>query len=195
MRQSASLLPTSVPAPAPVRAKSPCGSAARERSVRKEMTSLPIPTRCVFCDSVGTVSLAASTKHSGVFHCWRCQRCERVWPLSADEQQARDRPTSGTAPLLTVRRRCVVCDFIEEMTEAVEQDLCGPRCTRCNGPTERIEALSKQSRSHESNPHAAALGRLGGLKGGPARAAALSAKRRREIAQAAARARWCKRPR
>jgi hypothetical protein len=42
----------------------------------------------------------------------------------------------------------------------------------------------------EPNPHAAALGRLGGLKGGPARAAALSAKRRREIARAAARARW-----
>jgi hypothetical protein len=34
------------------------------------------------------------------------------------------------------------------------------------------------------------LGRLGGLKGGPARAAALSPKRRREIARAAADARW-----
>ena len=37
-----------------------------------------------------------------------------------------------------------------------------------------------------------ALGRLGGLKGGPARAAKLSAKRRREIASKAARARWGK---
>lgn len=37
---------------------------------------------------------------------------------------------------------------------------------------------------------AAQLGRLGGLKGGKARAAKLSEKRRSEIARAAARARW-----
>ena len=36
------------------------------------------------------------------------------------------------------------------------------------------------------------LGRLGGKKGGPARAAKLSPKRRREIAQKAAKARWGK---
>ena len=40
------------------------------------------------------------------------------------------------------------------------------------------------------NPAAVALGRLGGKKGGPARAAKLSAKRRREIAQKAAVTRW-----
>lgn len=40
------------------------------------------------------------------------------------------------------------------------------------------------------NPHAAALGRLGGKKGGPARALKLSAERRREIARIAAQARW-----
>jgi hypothetical protein len=40
------------------------------------------------------------------------------------------------------------------------------------------------------NPHAAALGRLGGLKGGPARADALTAEQRRVIARKAARARW-----
>jgi hypothetical protein len=39
------------------------------------------------------------------------------------------------------------------------------------------------------NPHAVALGRLGGAKGGPARAKVLSAKRRREIAQKAGLAR------
>ncbi|MEE8584158.1 MAG: hypothetical protein V3T83_04830 [Acidobacteriota bacterium] len=39
---------------------------------------------------------------------------------------------------------------------------------------------------------AAALGRRGGLKGGPARAKNLSAERRREIAKKAARARWKK---
>lgn len=37
---------------------------------------------------------------------------------------------------------------------------------------------------------AAQLGRLGGLKGGKARAAALSSKRRSEIARKAAQARW-----
>jgi hypothetical protein len=40
------------------------------------------------------------------------------------------------------------------------------------------------------DPAAVLLGRKGGLKGGKARAAALTPKRRREIAQKAARARW-----
>jgi len=42
------------------------------------------------------------------------------------------------------------------------------------------------------NPAAVELGRLGGQKGGPARAAKLSKKRRREIAKKAAQARWTK---
>ena len=42
----------------------------------------------------------------------------------------------------------------------------------------------------EKNPAAVALGRLGGKKGGPARAKKLSKKRRSEIAKKAARARW-----
>lgn len=44
------------------------------------------------------------------------------------------------------------------------------------------------------NPHAVALGRLGGLKGGKARAAKLSRKRRSDIAKKAAASRWNKRP-
>ena len=40
------------------------------------------------------------------------------------------------------------------------------------------------------DPAAVELGRKGGLKGGPARAAKLSAKKRSEIAKRAARARW-----
>jgi len=40
------------------------------------------------------------------------------------------------------------------------------------------------------NPAAVALGRLGGLKGGVARAEALTAKRRKEIAMKAAKSRW-----
>jgi len=42
------------------------------------------------------------------------------------------------------------------------------------------------------NPHAVALGRLGGLKGGPARAKKLSKKKRSEIARKAAQKRWSK---
>jgi hypothetical protein len=42
----------------------------------------------------------------------------------------------------------------------------------------------------EKNPAAVALGRLGGLKGGKARAAKLSPAQRRKIAKRAAKARW-----
>ena len=49
--------------------------------------------------------------------------------------------------------------------------------------------------SGSKNPHAAALGRLGGLKGGRARAAALTPEERHTIACKAARARWHKKKR
>ena len=49
---------------------------------------------------------------------------------------------------------------------------------------------TKKNNQPAKNPAAVALGRLGGLKGGKARKAKLSAKRRKEIAQKAARARW-----
>ena len=42
------------------------------------------------------------------------------------------------------------------------------------------------------NPHAVALGRLGGLKGGKARFEKLTPEQRKEIAQKAAHARWAK---
>jgi len=42
----------------------------------------------------------------------------------------------------------------------------------------------------QKNPAAVALGRLGGLKGGKARAKKLSARKRKQIAKKAARARW-----
>ena len=44
----------------------------------------------------------------------------------------------------------------------------------------------------EKNPAAVALGKLGGLKGGKARAAKLTDERKSEIAQRAAKARWAK---
>jgi hypothetical protein len=42
----------------------------------------------------------------------------------------------------------------------------------------------------EKNPFAVALGRLGGLKGGPARASKLTAAQRKQIAKNAAVKRW-----
>lgn len=44
----------------------------------------------------------------------------------------------------------------------------------------------------EKNPHAVALGKLGGMKGGLARAKKLSAEERKEAARKAAKARWGK---
>ncbi len=56
----------------------------------------------------------------------------------------------------------------------------------------RISSETTGSPKPEKNPAAVELGRLGGLKGGKARAAKLSAKKRKEIARKAAKARWTK---
>lgn len=55
-------------------------------------------------------------------------------------------------------------------------------------------ARKKEEAPQEKNAAAVALGRLGGLKGGAARAKALSKKRRSEIAKKAAAKRWGKKP-
>jgi hypothetical protein len=54
------------------------------------------------------------------------------------------------------------------------------------------KAEPTKPKAQEKNPAAVALGRLGGLKGGAARATKLSKKRRAEIAKFAAEARWKK---
>jgi hypothetical protein len=56
--------------------------------------------------------------------------------------------------------------------------------------TPRIVSLPPKS--PRKNPAAVALGRLGGIKGGPARKEKLNAERRDQIASDAARARWAK---
>ncbi len=53
-----------------------------------------------------------------------------------------------------------------------------------------VEKTTKQP--VKKNPAAVALGKLGGIKGGPARALKLSAKKRKQIAKKAAEARWGK---
>jgi hypothetical protein len=92
--------------------------------------------------------------------------------------------------MLEVRRRCLVCDAETRIIEPERTEPIGYPCPECHAPTERVEVLAHKLRTAAPNPHAAALGRLGGLKGGPARAAALSPERRREIARRAAARRW-----
>jgi hypothetical protein len=86
-----------------------------------------------------------------------------------------------------------VCDWTEIVEEPEDTDAIGPLCSRCHAPTERVASVPDPGSPPPPNPHAAALGRLGGLKGGPARAAALSPRRRRAIARQAALARWRRR--
>lgn len=52
--------------------------------------------------------------------------------------------------------------------------------------------VDEATQSTNKNPAAVALGRLGGLKGGKARASKLTPNQRCEIAKKAARARWNK---
>ena len=56
----------------------------------------------------------------------------------------------------------------------------------------RVMRIATGSDVPNKNPNAVALGRLGGLKGGPARTAKLDPERRQQIASKAARARWDK---
>jgi len=58
--------------------------------------------------------------------------------------------------------------------------------------SKKILDITTGGETRQKNPAAVALGRLGGLKGGKARADKLSAKRRKEIAKKAAEVRWGK---
>ena len=55
-----------------------------------------------------------------------------------------------------------------------------------------VHGVAARRVSSAKNPAAVALGRLGGLKGGKARAAKLTAQQRSDAARKAARARWGK---
>jgi hypothetical protein len=87
-------------------------------------------------------------------------------------------------------RRCPVCAWegVVAAGSPDEQD-----CPQCHATTELVAEAPAAPEVKTKNPHAAALGRLGGVRGGKARAQALSAKRRKEIARNAALARWKKR--
>lgn len=55
-----------------------------------------------------------------------------------------------------------------------------------------VDLSMEDKKEPDKNPNAVALGRLGGLKGGKARADKLTKKRRVEIAKKAANVRWTK---
>jgi hypothetical protein len=57
----------------------------------------------------------------------------------------------------------------------------------------KVVSIATKQVAPVKNPAAVALGRLGGLKGGNARAAKLSPEERKEIAQRAAKQRWANR--
>jgi hypothetical protein len=70
-------------------------------------------------------------------------------------------------------------DFITVARSVVEQAI-----------GEHLDGTPLENPDAGKNPHAVALGKLGGEKGGRARAKNLSAKRRKQIAKMAASARW-----
>jgi len=70
-------------------------------------------------------------------------------------------------------------DFVTVARSVVEQAI-----------GEHLDGTPLVNPDEGKNPHAVALGKLGGEKGGKARAQKLSAKRRKQIAKLAAAARW-----
>lgn len=92
-----------------------------------------------------------------------------------------------------VYRRCHLCEWEGQLAQSPQSD---PDCPVCHAPTDLVAFLQPTTNvvTLWKNPHASALGRLGGRRGGPARAAALSPKRRTEIARKAALARWKRKP-
>jgi hypothetical protein len=70
-------------------------------------------------------------------------------------------------------------DFMQVAREVVEQAI-----------GEHMDGTPLEQPIDNRNPHAVALGKIGGEKGGRARADSLSPSKRRAIAQKAAAARW-----
>ena len=86
-----------------------------------------------------------------------------------------------------VSRGCTVCEW---EGQAVERAGERAECPWCHAPTQIVREELLVPIEPGKNPLASALSRLGASLGGRARAEKLSASRRREIARAAAHARW-----
>src|SRR5438034_9265840 len=112
-----------------------------------------------------------------------------------ERRPRRARAGQPESAIALVHRRCLVCEWHGEAVEPIKPPP-RPNCPWCHAPTKRVAVEPFVAPGHTKgtakNPHAAALGRLGGLKGGVARAAVLSPQQRREIAVKAARTRWKK---
>jgi hypothetical protein len=76
---------------------------------------------------------------------------------------------------------------ISQLARTIVEEATGESLTDPPSPKE-----PRQETTHKKNPAAVALGKLGGKKGGPARAKKLSPEQRKAIAEKAARARWDK---
>jgi hypothetical protein len=117
---------------------------------------------------------------------------DRAADRPRDHQHGGEFNPAAADAVHVVKRHCTICDWEAELVEkGLGND---PLCPWCFGPTERTEILGTviPGDTGDKDILAASLGRRGGLKGGPARAQKLSAKRRKEIASKAARARWNK---
>ncbi len=77
-------------------------------------------------------------------------------------------------------------DIAQNALRVVEEAIGSPLKSEAKKP------LPFPVRPKKKNPAAVTLGKLGGVKGGRARAAKLSAEERKAIAQRAAKARWAK---
>ena len=77
---------------------------------------------------------------------------------------------------------------ISQLARAIVEEATGESLSEPSLPT---EPPTKEP-SHQKNPAAVALGKLGGKKGGDARAKKLTPEQRKAIAEKAARARWGK---
>jgi hypothetical protein len=80
-------------------------------------------------------------------------------------------------------RRSSKGDVAQNALRVIEQAIGAPL---------KAERKIVQFPPRKKNAAAVALGKLGGMKGGKARAAELSPERRKEIAQKAAKARWAR---
>jgi hypothetical protein len=80
-------------------------------------------------------------------------------------------------------------DFPMKKIKGKHLDFCQIACAVVEAATDESEPVEEPD---IRNPHAVALGTLGGQKGGKARAEKLTPEQRKEIAQIAAQARWKK---
>jgi len=89
-----------------------------------------------------------------------------------------------------VQRACHICEWRGQSVEIGAEPV---ECPWCHGLSRIVSEEWLIPVVAGTNPHAAALGRLGASKGGTIRAERLPPNRRREIARKAARARWRRR--